>query len=115
LKFYNEHAHLFANNVEGVHVTIELSHPRVVSATLDRYNSTLSLQSEGSGECNVILSLSNNPAIFDVLKVKVATIVQPSSPVNLHIGSTVKFIIEGKSNENIPWSSSNSKVLSIEA
>lgn len=32
IKFYNEHAHLFANNVEGVQVGIELSHPRVVSA-----------------------------------------------------------------------------------
>jgi hypothetical protein len=32
IKFYNEHAHLFANNVEGVQVAVELSHPRVVSA-----------------------------------------------------------------------------------
>jgi len=43
LKFYNEHAHLFANNIEGVHVAVELSHPKVVSATLDQYNSTLTL------------------------------------------------------------------------
>jgi len=43
IKFYNEHAHLFANNIEGVQVGIELSHPRVVTAELDEYNSTLIL------------------------------------------------------------------------
>ena len=32
LKFQNEHAHSFANNIEGIEVGIELSHPRVVSA-----------------------------------------------------------------------------------
>lgn len=43
IKFYNEHAHLFANNIEGVQVGIELSHPRVVSVSLDQFNSTLTL------------------------------------------------------------------------
>ena len=61
-----------------------MSHPRVVTAQLDAYNSSLTIQSEGSGECNVVLYLVNNPAIFDVFRVRVATIVQPSSPVELH-------------------------------
>ena len=38
LKFQNEHAHSFANNIEGIEVGIELSHPRVVSAQLDQFN-----------------------------------------------------------------------------
>ena len=97
IKFYNEHAHLFANNIEGVHVGIELSHPRVVSASLDQFNSTLTLQSEGSGECNVVLYLISNPAIFDVFRVRVATIVQPSSPVYLHVGSEISFKIVSNS------------------
>jgi hypothetical protein len=91
LKFYNEHAHLFANNIEGVQVAVQLSHPRVVSASLDRYNSTLSLQAEGSGDCNVVLYLVSNPSIFDVLRVRVATIVQPGSPVFVHVGGEVQF------------------------
>ena len=32
IKFQNEHGHLFANNIEGIEVGIELSHPRVVTA-----------------------------------------------------------------------------------
>lgn len=112
LKFYNEHAHLFASNIEGVQVGIELSHPRVVSATLDEFNSTLTLQSEGSGECNVVLYLLNNPAIFDVLRVKVATLVQPSSPVFVHLGGDVAFKIvkngpESVVREGVTWSSSH--------
>jgi hypothetical protein len=35
IKFQNEHAHQFANNIEGISVGFELSHPRVVSASLD--------------------------------------------------------------------------------
>jgi len=97
-------------------VGIELSHPRVVTAQLDQFNSTLILQSEGSGECNVVLYLINNPAIFDVFRVKVATIVQPSSPVLLHVGSDVNFKIVSDSpgmQESTSWTSSNPKVLEI--
>jgi len=39
VKFQNDHAHSFANKIEGISVGIELSHPRVVSASLDDYNS----------------------------------------------------------------------------
>lgn len=123
IKFQNEHAHLFANDVEGVHVGIELSHPRVVTAELGKYNSTLTLQSQGSGECNVVLYLVSNPAIFDVFKVRVATLVQPSSPVHLHLGSDVSFKIVADQLDQLPstaqgwdgmaWSSSNPRVLEI--
>ena len=75
IKFQNEHAHLFANEIKGVQVGYELSHPRVVSAELDEFNQTLTLTSQGSGECNVVIYLVNNPAIFDIFKVRVATIV----------------------------------------
>ena len=39
----------------------ELSHPRVVSGELDYYNSTLTLVSYGSGECNVFIYMAKNP------------------------------------------------------
>ena len=35
IKFQNEQAHSFAKNIEGIQVGLELSHPRVVTATLD--------------------------------------------------------------------------------
>jgi hypothetical protein len=38
IKFQNEHSHQFAHNIEGIHVAFELSHPRVVSTSLDYYN-----------------------------------------------------------------------------
>ena len=93
IKFQNEKAHLFANEIEGIQVGVELSHPRVVTADLGNYNSSLILQSQGTGECNVKIYLIKNPSIFDVFKVRVATLVQPSSPVHLHVGSDVSFKI----------------------
>ena len=57
LKFQNEHAHSFAKNIEGISVGIELSHPRVASASLDEFNSTIMLKAEGTGDCNIKIFL----------------------------------------------------------
>lgn len=38
-----------------------------------------------------MIYLENNPIIFDVIKVKVSSIVRPLSPVHLHIGGEVEF------------------------
>jgi hypothetical protein len=81
IKFQNEHGHQFANNIEGIEVGIELSHPRVVTASLDLYNSTINIKAEGSGECNVVIYLVKNPNIYDVFKVRVSSVVKPYSPV----------------------------------
>jgi hypothetical protein len=35
IKLQNEHGHQFANNIEGIEIGIELSHPKVISARLD--------------------------------------------------------------------------------
>ena len=43
IKFQNEKAHLFANGIEGIHVGVELSHPRVVTADLGNFNASLIL------------------------------------------------------------------------
>lgn len=65
----------------------------------------------------MIIYLLNNPTIFDVLKVRVATVVIPSSPVNLHIGSEVTFKVvthEVKAPDRINWSSNNMQVMQID-
>jgi hypothetical protein len=87
VKYQNENAHLFAKNIEGINLGIELSHPRVVTASLDDFNQTLILKASGSGDCNVIVYLLSNPSlIYDVFRVKVTSIVKPPSPVSIHVG-----------------------------
>lgn len=86
IKFQNEHGHTFANNIEGIELGIELSHPKVVSATLNDKNSTIALKAEGSGECNIVVYLLKQPHIYDIFKVRVSSVVKPISPVILHIG-----------------------------
>lgn len=93
IKFQNEHGHQFANNIEGIEVGFELSHPRVVSASLDQYNSSIALRAEGSGECNVIVYLVKQPHIYDIFKVRVSSVVKPHSPVQVHVGADIKFKI----------------------
>jgi hypothetical protein len=126
----NEHAHMFAENIEGLEVGILQSHPRVVSVQLDHYNQTMTLVSLGSGDCNVVLYLVDRQYIFDVIRVRVSSIVKPLSPVFLHVGGEVAFRVEstedlGSSHpidqqnsydrSAMRWSTSDAYTLDIEA
>jgi len=70
----------------------------------------------------VVLYMADRPHIFDVIRVRVSSIVKPLSPVYLHLGGEVEFrvasteskMIEDKSKlvENRPrWASSNTLTL----
>ena len=87
LKYQNEPGHLFASNIEGLEVGVELSHPRVVSVQLDDKNQSLLLKAEGSGESNVVVYLVKQPHIYDVFRVRVSSVVKPPSPVQVHVGA----------------------------
>lgn len=51
----------------------------------------LTIDAQGSGDCAIYIYMIKNPQIFDVVKVKVSSIVRPLSPVYLHIGGDVDF------------------------
>jgi len=64
----------------------------------------------------VILYLEDHPDIFDVIRVRVSTIVEPLSPVDLHVGGEVRFNIKNShvtdpDTSSVRWASSNSEVL----
>jgi hypothetical protein len=75
IRYLNEHGHLFASNIEGVHIGFNLSHPKVVSARLDAFNQSLSINAISSGECVVMVYLMSDPTIYDVFKIRVATMI----------------------------------------
>ena len=130
IHFQNEHALRFAINIEGLEVGVLRSHPRVVSVQLDHYNQTMTLESLGSGDCNIVLFLGERQHIFDVIRVKVASVVRPQSPVLLHVGGEVDFKVDsaedqmsrypsdppsGSGGSAIRWGSSDAYVLDIDA
>jgi hypothetical protein len=62
--------------------------------------------------------LRNDPKIFDMFRVNVATIVQPSAIAHLHLGAEVNFTVEANKLESfsdLVWSSSNSSVLKMDS
>lgn len=107
---------------------IYLSHPKVVSVSLDQYNQTLTIQSMGQGDCNIFLFLEDHPHIFDVIRVRVSGVVQPLSPVFLNLGGEINFRLESTDHlsankdaqlqaggkQQVLWHSGNTAVLSIE-
>lgn len=91
IHFQNEHANRFADNVEGIKIGFSLSHPKVVQVQIDSFAQKLTILTHGSGDCNILVYLENFPHIFDIIKVRVSSIVRPLSPVYLHIGGQVDF------------------------
>jgi len=62
-----------------------------VSVELDHFNQTITLTGQGSGDCNIVLYMADRPHIFDIIRVRVCSIVKPLSPVFLHLGGEVDF------------------------
>lgn len=117
IHFQNEHANRFADNIEGVPIGFSLSHPKVVQVLVDEQHQSVTLVSQGTGECNVRLFLQDRPGVFDVFKVKVSSLVRPYSPVQLHVGGKVEFRVVDKEYEDTPhvsWKSTEPSVLQIE-
>jgi nuclear pore complex protein Nup210 len=113
ITYQEENARSFASEIEGVDLFIQNSHPHIVSATLDAYNSTLNLNALGIGEANIKIYTKDN--IFDVIRVKVMSSVLPHSPVQLHVGGTVQFVFaEKESNINAKWSTNDHTILKID-
>jgi hypothetical protein len=99
-----------------------ISHPRVVSASLDHFNQTITLVGQGSGDSNIVIYMADRPQIFDIIRVRVSSIVKPLSPVSLHLGGEVEFrvantdqkIIKTSVDARPRWTSSNPVVLQID-
>lgn len=119
--FQNEHANRFAENIDGINLGFSLSHPRVLQVHIDEMSQTLTIEAQGSGECNVFVYLLSNPSIFDVFKVRVSSILRPLSPVNLHIGGSVSFAVMNpddqagadSSRQGMNWKSSDPSILQV--
>ena len=79
LTFQDEHGRSMAEKIEGIGMTIENSHPHILSANFDYYNSTLNLIANRMGEVNIVVRYNGDA--FDVIKVSVLSSILPLSPI----------------------------------
>jgi hypothetical protein len=123
IKFLNAQGQLFSRNIQRLGVQVQLSHPQVLSAELDQFNQSLTLTPRAKGDCLVKVFLSKQPSVFDSFKVRVASVIEPNSPVALHLGSSVEFKVDPNeldskqlnqlSAQALTWTSSNSRIVEI--
>ena len=76
-------------------LSLDLSHPRVLQADLDYYNSTLTVRALGLGVSNIHIYMTDQDYVFDLIKVHVTSIVDPPSPVFVHVGGSIQFHVGG--------------------
>ena len=113
ITFQEENARSFAEKIEGVDLFIENSHPHIVKASLDYYNSTLNLNALGIGEANIRIFTKDN--IFDVIRVKVLSSILPHSPIQLHVGGIVQFVFSDKdATTGAKWRTEDNSILSVD-
>lgn len=69
-----------------------------------------------------MVRLKNDPKTFDVFKIMIDRLVEPSAPVYLHVGSEVNFVIPknkiqalSQGSKGYDWQSTNSKILNIKS
>lgn len=110
--YQEDHGRRFAENIEGISVEIDNSHPQFVSTSLDTYNQTLTISAKNIGEAHIRIRYSNRT--FDVVRVRVASSIKPHSPVSVAPGAKIWFSYDkGSADQRPRWGVVDSNVLSI--
>ncbi len=91
LVYQDKFGRSFAPGIEGIEASIDVSHPRVLRADLDYYNSTLTVRALELGSSNIHIFLTGKEYVFDLIRVHVTSVIEPVSPVFVHVGGTVQF------------------------
>ena len=92
----------FMQDIEGISLTLENSHPQYVRASFDVFNQSLSLFGQNIGEANIKVIYSNET--FDVIRARVVSSIRPVSPVHVHQGAKIQFVYDEMSS-NAYWES----------
>jgi hypothetical protein len=111
---YQDHlGRSFADLVEGISLRVDISHPGVIRADLDYYNSTLTVRALALG--NAILHIYKEDYILDIIRVQVSSVIDSSTHIFVHLGGTVQFKNLQGYPENKGWVSDNPSVIKIDS
>lgn len=80
---------------------------------MDYYNASLTVRALGLGSSNIHVFIPGKEYIFDLIKVHVTSIIEPVSPVFVHVGGTVQFkaSYNYSSNEKSVWGSDDPRII----
>lgn len=82
----------FPTRLDNVHLRVKVTNTKVLSATISD-GSLLNLRAISAGTSICIVYLEANPHIYDIFFVNVGSIVNPSSPVFVHVGGIIQFSV----------------------
>jgi hypothetical protein len=117
IQLQNENGFLFPQPLEGVRLQAMSTHLGVVSLAFDEFHSKLLITANSSGFAYVIVYLESNPAVFDILRVEVGSMVTPAGLVKVHKGGKIRFTanVAKLGSDEIKWDTDNLKVLTVDA
>lgn len=117
LKVYlqNENGFLFPQPLEGVTLVALPTSLGVVSAKFDQQQSRLTVTANSMGSTYVVVYLDSNPAVYDIFRVEVGSLIMPSGPLVMHVGGQTTFKIGNSRGtvDRVKWESEDNAVLKV--
>ena len=109
----------FAKGLEkGAMIEFDISHPKVLNAKLDYFNSTISISAVGLGASVIhVYYTDKERLLLDIIKIHVSSIIEPIGPIEVHLGGTVKFKTTSNYTQTnkASWESENTKIMSVDS
>lgn len=116
VRFQDESGRLFPSPLQGKSVEVIVSQAGIISTSLEKGGSQLRIQGVGEGRVLVSVHYSDDPSIFDVFKVEVGSLVKPTGPISVHVGTKIKFeaVSSSLKSSNMTWSSLEPQILKMQ-
>lgn len=114
--FQDEVGRLFPEKLNGGNrLIVQSSDPSVIEVELTHDRDSILVKSKNLGTAIISVSLYNDSSIYDVFPITVGSIVQPESPINVHVGGRIKFSVTNEMFENSKtrWNSNDEGLMSI--
>lgn len=103
---------LFPNNLRGIEFDVRVTDPQTVTAELSADKEEIILRGSRSGQSQLYISVVGQPDIYDVVSIHTMILLEPLSPVEVHVGGNIQFrSLQGVVGE---WRSEDPSILQID-
>ncbi len=106
----------FPSDLQRVRLGLHITNSTSVEARILGNYSNLYIRAKADGVSSLTVYLLDDPSIYDVIVVSVGSVINPASPVRVHVGGVINFEVvkDGKGRDKQRWYSEDPSVVKID-